>query len=141
MNMIFNIHPFADKNGLCGRVVFNLLCASERHANPTIPLYELSVASQGRFVIALRTAQFGILKGVSVVADTARFSPARPDGFHGPAWKRKSSLASRGIVNHGLTDLWHYENSGKIWYECRWAKDVDFTHLFDVWDGISHPEI
>jgi hypothetical protein len=66
---------------------------------------------------------------------------SRPDSFDGPFWKRKSSLASRGMVNHGITDLWYHKHPSGLWFECRWAKDVDFKHLFDAWVQLSHPEI
>ena len=66
---------------------------------------------------------------------------ALPDDFHGPAWKRKSSLASRGMVNHGMVHIKYHKYPGRIWYKSRWAKDVDFNHLFDVWVGVSYPDI
>jgi hypothetical protein len=66
---------------------------------------------------------------------------SRPDGFDGPFWKRKSSLASRGMVTHGMVDLKYNKSSADIWFECRWAKDVDFNHLFDAWVQLSHPDI
>jgi hypothetical protein len=65
----------------------------------------------------------------------------RPDSFDGPFWIRKSALASRGRVNHGITDLRHHKHPGKIWFECRWAKDVNFNRLFDAWVKLSHPSI
>jgi Fic/DOC family len=57
MNAVFNIHPFADRNGRSGRVLFNLLC---RTVKPSlfIPLFELSVMSQGEFTLRLRLAQY-----------------------------------------------------------------------------------
>ncbi len=58
---------------------------------------------------------------------------ARPDSFDGPSWKGKSILASRGMVNHGITDLRYHKHPSRIWYECRWAKNVDFNHLFAAW--------
>ncbi len=33
MNVIFNMHPFDDRNGRCGRILFNLLCATNGTAN------------------------------------------------------------------------------------------------------------
>lgn len=66
---------------------------------------------------------------------------SRPDSFDGPFWKRKSSLASRGMVNHGITDLWYHRHPSGLWFECRWAKDVDFNHLFNAWVQLSHPDI
>lgn len=66
---------------------------------------------------------------------------SRPDRFDGPFWKRKSSLASRGMVNHGITDLWNHRHTSGLWFECRWAEDVDFNHLFDAWVQLSHPDI
>jgi hypothetical protein len=66
---------------------------------------------------------------------------ARPDSFDGPFWKRKSTLTSRGMVNHGLTDLWNHKHPGKIWYECRWVKDVNFNHLFESWVQLLRADI
>jgi len=66
---------------------------------------------------------------------------SRPDSFDGPAWKRKSTLASRGLVKHGLTDIKYHKHPSRIWYESRWAKDVDFNHLFNAWVQLSHPDI
>lgn len=66
---------------------------------------------------------------------------SRPDSFDGPFWKRKSALASRGMINHGMVDLRYNKSSAGLWFECRWAKDVDFNHLFDAWVQLSHPDI
>jgi hypothetical protein len=66
---------------------------------------------------------------------------SRPDSFDGPAWVRKSSLASRGMVEHGATDLRYHRHTSGLWFECRWAKDVGFNHLFDAWVQLSHPDI
>lgn len=66
---------------------------------------------------------------------------SRPDSFDGPFWKRKSSLAGRGMVNHGLTDIGYHKYPSTIWFECRWAREVDFNHLFEVWVALSHPDI
>lgn len=66
---------------------------------------------------------------------------SRPDSFDGLFWKRKSALASRGMVNHGITDLWYHKNPSGLWFECRWAKDVDFNHLFESWVALSRPDI
>jgi hypothetical protein len=66
---------------------------------------------------------------------------SRPDSFDGPFWKRKSSITSRGMVNHGIVDIKSHKHPGTIWYEARWSKDVDFNHLFDAWVGLSHPDI
>ena len=66
---------------------------------------------------------------------------AMPDRVEGTSWKRKSNLASRGMVNHGLVDMRNYKHTGNIWFESRWAVDVDFNHLFDVWLRMSKPEL
>jgi hypothetical protein len=63
------------------------------------------------------------------------------DAIQGPSWKRKSALASRGMIEHGFINRTYDKISGLIWYECRWAKDVDFNHLFNVWAGMTHPYI
>jgi hypothetical protein len=66
---------------------------------------------------------------------------ARPDSFDSPSWKRKSALVSRGMINHGITDLWYHKHPSRIWYECRWAKNVDFNRLFDTWVRLSNADI
>ncbi len=58
MNAIFNLHPFDDGNGRCGRVIFNLLCRTDDAKMPFIPLHELAVLSRGAFTVRLRTAQY-----------------------------------------------------------------------------------
>jgi hypothetical protein len=65
----------------------------------------------------------------------------RPDYSEGPAWKRKSSLASRGYVSHGIVDIKYHKHPSRIWFESRWAKDVDFDHLFQGWVRLSHSDI
>src|ERR1700722_19932215 len=37
------------------------------------------------------------------------------EGFHGPMWKRKSALASRGMVSHGLVDKKGERHSSDLW--------------------------
>ena len=66
---------------------------------------------------------------------------ARPDSFDGPSWMRKSSLIGRGMINHGITDIKYQKHPSSIWFESRWAKDVDFNHLFEAWRELSHPDI
>jgi hypothetical protein len=61
------------------------------------------------------------------------------EGFHGPMWKRKSALASRGMVNHGLVDVKGEKHSSDLWFECRWDKTVDFFHLFRSWVELPKP--
>ena len=61
--------------------------------------------------------------------------------FAGPMWKRKSSLASRGKVNHGLVTVSDRKLRSSIWYQCRWSSKVDFEHLFDAWVELSQPEV
>lgn len=61
--------------------------------------------------------------------------------IQGPTWKRKSALASRGMVEHGFINRKNHKISSALWFESRWAKDVDFDHLFDAWVRLSHPEI
>lgn len=61
--------------------------------------------------------------------------------FKGPMWKRKSPLAGRGMVNHGMIDIKYRRTPSNFWFESRWAKDVDFTHLFGEWVELSNPEI
>ncbi|MFC4291334.1 hypothetical protein ACFOWX_02780 [Sphingorhabdus arenilitoris] len=74
---------------------------------------------------------------VKTLVDGKAFS----EDFHGPAWKRKSSLASRGMINHGIVDIKYHKHLAGLWFECRWIKDVDFNHLFDGWVQLSHPEM
>lgn len=60
--------------------------------------------------------------------------------FWGPMWKRKSSLASRGMIIHGLIDIKYQRTPSDIWFQSRWAKDVDWIHLFEEWVALSMPE-
>lgn len=61
--------------------------------------------------------------------------------YAGPFWKRRSNLASRGYVRHGIVDLESKRTLSSIWYQCRWDREIDFSHLFDAWVRLSHPEI
>jgi len=63
------------------------------------------------------------------------------DVIQGPTWKRKSTLASRGMVEHGFVNSINNRISSTLWFECRWARDVDFNHLFEAWTHLSHPDI
>jgi hypothetical protein len=63
------------------------------------------------------------------------------DAVQGPMWKRQSVLASRGMVEHGSLGRRSDKFPSMHWFECRWAKDVDFNHLFEAWVQLSHPEI
>lgn len=65
----------------------------------------------------------------------------RPDSFSGPSWKRKSVLASRGMISHGITDLRYHKYPSSIWYECRWLNGINFNHLFDAWVRLSNADI
>jgi fido (protein-threonine AMPylation protein) len=58
MNAIFNMHPFSDRNGRCGRVIFNLLCRAHESYPSFVPLYELAAMAKGEFVLRLRLAQY-----------------------------------------------------------------------------------
>lgn len=61
--------------------------------------------------------------------------------FGGPLWKRKSSLASRGVIDHGLLNIRNQRTPSGLWFECRWANDVSFDHLFEAWVRLSHPDM
>jgi hypothetical protein len=61
--------------------------------------------------------------------------------FEGRAWKRKSALAGRGMVEHGRITSKNMKIPGYFWFESRWARDVDFDHLFETWVGLSCCEI
>ena len=61
--------------------------------------------------------------------------------FEGRAWKRKSALAGRGKVKHGGVDIKNRKIPSRFWFESRWARDVDFNHLFEAWVGLLHCEI
>lgn len=66
---------------------------------------------------------------------------ARPDSFDGAAWIRRSSLVSRGYIDHGLIDMKYHKYPSRLWYECRWANDLDFNHLFESWVQLSHADV
>lgn len=62
--------------------------------------------------------------------------------FWGPFWRRKSKLASRGMVDHMSRDKTRgLRPPGRIWFDCRWSGDVDFNRLFDAWVSLFRPEM
>jgi len=61
--------------------------------------------------------------------------------FQGPSWKRKSTVANRGMVRHGILDANRKRTKSSIWFESRWIEDISFNHLFNVWVEHSSPEI
>jgi hypothetical protein len=61
--------------------------------------------------------------------------------FGGPLWKRKSPLASRGVVDHGLVDISGKRDFSTLWFECRWDAGVDFLQLFHCWLNIAEPNV
>lgn len=61
--------------------------------------------------------------------------------FGGPHWKRKSALAGRGMVNHGLINAKHLRTPSTLWFQSRWDKRVSFTHLFEEWVELAEPNI
>jgi hypothetical protein len=63
------------------------------------------------------------------------------EGFHGPMWKRKSVLVSRGMVKHGRLNVKGKKIGSDIWFESQWRKDLNFFGLFERWIGISNPNV
>lgn len=63
------------------------------------------------------------------------------ESLWGPMWKRKSALASRGMVNHGLINLKGQRIPSTLWFESRWHPAVDFERLFDRWVTLSRPSV
>ncbi|MEG3150849.1 hypothetical protein U1769_13215 [Sphingomonas sp. ZT3P38] len=61
--------------------------------------------------------------------------------FGGPLWKRKSPLASRGMINHGSINSRGQKIPSILWFESRWDKRIDFFTLFRNWISVSKPEI
>jgi hypothetical protein len=59
----------------------------------------------------------------------------------GSGWKRKSTLASQGMVTHGLIDTKNERTISTLWFESRWHKGVDFTGLFMKWVELAKPQI
>lgn len=59
----------------------------------------------------------------------------------GPHWKRKSKLASRGYIEHASKDKFNQRLAGKLWFESRWDRAVDFNRVFEQWANLSHPSI
>lgn len=77
----------------------------------------------------------------AIPVKTTANGQARPDSFDGPAWVRRTNLVGRGYINHGLTDMKNKKHPSRIWFESRWAKDVDFSHLFDAWVHLLQADI
>lgn len=63
------------------------------------------------------------------------------DSFWGPHWKRKSALASRGMVTHGLINLKGERTPSSLWFEARWQPQVGFDDLFEDWVELSKPSV
>jgi len=61
--------------------------------------------------------------------------------FGGPHWKRRSALANRGMVAHGLTNLKGQRTPSTLWFQSRWDRSVDFFHLFEAWVEQANPDI
>jgi hypothetical protein len=61
--------------------------------------------------------------------------------FGGSLWKRKSPLASRGMINHGLININVQRLSSVLWFESRWDKQIYFMALFHSWVSLSKPTI
>ncbi|AMS29420.1 MAG TPA: hypothetical protein DIU09_09420 [Hyphomonadaceae bacterium] len=61
--------------------------------------------------------------------------------YSGPMWLRKSALASRGMVSHGRVNRKSQKIPSQLWYEARWANDVDFDNLFEKWASLSAADI
>ena len=59
----------------------------------------------------------------------------------GPAWIRRSSLVSRGMVSHGFINQKNVRIQSRLWFESHWAADIDFFGLFCDWIALSKPSI
>lgn len=73
----------------------------------------------------------------------ATYFDGRPTGVRmgGPLWKRKTVLASRGMVNHGWINVRNQKIPSNLWFESRWTETVDFFQLFSNWVRLSKPAI
>lgn len=63
------------------------------------------------------------------------------ESFWGPMWKRKSPLASRGMVNHGAINQKGQRFPSTLWFEARWHSSVEFERLFDRWVALCRPNV
>ncbi len=73
----------------------------------------------------------------------ATYFDGRPTGerIGGPLWKRKTTLASRGMVTHNSVNIKNQKLPSSLWFESRWTDAVDFMHLFTEWARLSKPII
>lgn len=61
--------------------------------------------------------------------------------FWGPMWKRKSSVISRGMINHGLINTKNQRTASSLWFECQWEEGIYFETLFEKWVDLAVPNI
>ena len=61
--------------------------------------------------------------------------------FGGPMWKRKSTLASRGMISHGVLDVKNERTPSRLWFESRYDAKVDFSRMFNGWVDLARPSI
>ncbi|WP_132833956.1 hypothetical protein [Sphingomonas sp. PP-CC-3G-468] len=135
-NIIISIDTSAEtETADFGRAFIENLC----HADPRLVPERLST-TEGYKEPFLGIDDF-VANWWAIPIKTTVDGQTRPDSFDGPSWKRKSTLASRGMISHGITDLRHHKYPSGIWYECRWVKDIDFNHLFDAWVRLSNADI
>jgi len=118
-----------------GRAFIQSLCEEDKRLVPEL------VSTSERYKDPFLSIDDFLASWWAIPVKTTVDGQARPDSFDGPFWKRKSTLVSRGMVNHGITDLWNHRYPSTLWYECRWAKDVNFSHLFESWVGLSRSDI
>lgn len=118
-----------------GRAFIQSLCDEDKRLVPEL------VSTSERYKDPFLGVDDFLANWWAIPVKTTVDGQARPDSFDGPFWKRKSTLVSRGMVNHGITDLWNHRYPSTLWFECRWAKGVDFDHLFESWVGLSRSDI
>ena len=63
------------------------------------------------------------------------------ESVEGMSWMRKSAVVSRGMVEHGTVNLKGFKFPSSLWFNSKWARHVDFGHLFEAWVELSRPEI
>lgn len=118
-----------------GRAFIQSLCNEDKRLIPEL------VANTESCKFPFRGVEEFVDEWWAVPVKTTVRGEARPDTWDGPFWRRKSSIASRGMVNHGVTDLWYHRRPSTLWFECRWARDVNFHHLFEAWLRLSHADV
>lgn len=63
------------------------------------------------------------------------------ESYWGPTWRRRSNIASRGMINHGLVNIDHERTASTLWFESRWDNEIKFEALFSRWVALAKPNV